>query len=174
MPDIIYSMIVKDYYVGQDGSVCRRVQGVAFKKLKQYKNKYGYMIISIRRKTYFVHRLVANAFIPNPENKLQVNHKNGIKTDNRVENLEWVTQTENTRHSFNCLGRKSSMFGKTGKNSPYSKPILQIKDNKVVAKFYGTHEAERITGIKHQNIQSCLKGKYKQSGGFVWKYEQRS
>lgn len=172
MPDIIYSMIVKDYYVGQDGNVCRRMTGVAFKKLKQYKNRYGYMTISIRRKTYLVHRLVANAFIPNPENKPQVNHKNGDKTDNRVANLEWVTQTENVKHSFNCLGRKSGMFGKVGIKSPYSKVIWQIKDGVVIKEYYGANEAERETGVKRQNILSCCHGKTKSAGGYVWKTKE--
>lgn len=172
MPDIIYSMIAKDYYVGQDGSVCRRTYGVAFKKLKQCKNRYGYMTISIRRKTYLVHRLVANAFIPNPENKPQVNHKNGIKTDNRIENLEWVTQTENARHSWKFLGRKSPMLGRLGIKSPYSKVILQIKDGVVIKEYYGANEAERKTGIKRQNILSCCHGKKKSAGGYVWKIKE--
>lgn len=171
MPDIIYVLIMKDYYVSNRGDVFHKDANNRFYKLKPYKNRYGYLIVTIRRKTYILHRLIAQAFIPNPNNKPQVNHKNGIKTDNRVENLEWVTQTENVKHSFNCLGRKSGMFGKIGKNSPYSKIVLQIKNGIIINEFWGTHEAERLTGIKHQGICSCCVGKQKTSGGYMWKYK---
>jgi hypothetical protein len=66
----------------------------------------GYRTVGINKKMYSVHRLVAKQFIPNPDNKPFVNHKNGIKSDNRVENLEWVTRSENLIHSYRKLGVK--------------------------------------------------------------------
>lgn len=79
--------------------------------LKLKADKDGYKEIGLYNKqkgTFFrVHRLVASSFIPNPENKLQVNHKNGVKDDNRVENLEWVTLLENQQHSWKELGRNN-------------------------------------------------------------------
>lgn len=74
------------------------------KKLKPATDKNGYLRITLtnngKRKSYHVHRLVARAFLDNYDNKLQVNHKNGIKDDNRIENLEMVTLQENIKHSI--------------------------------------------------------------------------
>lgn len=88
-------------------------------KLKQVKDKYGYYKITLsfnhKRKTYFVHRLVAKAFIPNYKENLQVNHKNGIKADNNVENIEMVTLQENIRHSIESGLKPKMIRGKNGR-----------------------------------------------------------
>lgn len=109
------------------------------KEMKPHTNNKGYQSIDLRidkkHFRYLLHRLVAECFIPNPENKPEVNHKNGIKTDNRVENLEWMTSAENREHSVKILGNdgignKNPNYGKFGRNhTSFGKkqPITSIK-----------------------------------------------
>lgn len=170
-----------DYYVTDTGDVySRKYQPIKnpmsrIKKLKPILQKTGYLAVALHKnkKQYIitVHRLVAETFIPNPQHKTQVNHKNGIRTDDRLENLEWVTPRENVRHAFDVLKNKGSRAGQFGKENPKSRIIEQLKDNKVVATFYGGAEAERKTGISSSNIHACCKGKHRTIGGYEWKYK---
>lgn len=136
-----------------------------YKNLRPCKNKDGYYIIRFldkKTKAFLVHRLVGRTFIPNPFNKPQINHKNGIKTDNRVENLEWVTPKENTDHAI-----KNGLFSKLNNK----KPILQYSNNwELIKKWSCAAEVERLLGIKHQDIGKCCSEKRKSAGGFRWKY----
>lgn len=145
------------------------------KLLNPAKNNKGYMTVTLSKdgKIYscLVHRLVAETFLQNVENKPQVNHINGIRTDNFVKNLEWCTQSENNLHSYKKLGRIK--IGQKGQHSPFSKIVLQIKDGKIIAEFYGTCDAEWKTGIPHQSIGKVANGKLKTAGGYVWEWRKR-
>lgn len=125
-------------------------------------NKFG-------KKKYTIHRLVAETFIPNLENKPQVNHKNGIKTDNRVENLEWATNGENEKHAYKN-GLKQKKFGI---NNAMSKSVLQYSlDGKLIQEFQTINNASIELGISSSTIINCSKGRVKRPTKFIFKYKE--
>lgn len=129
----------------------------------------GYLIIKLRKdkipKMYPIHRLLALAFIPNPENKPQVNHKDGDKLNNSLDNLEWVTQRENTIHAYK-IG-----LAKSGANHKQSKSVRQFRGTDLIREWGSINEAQREFGrASTGNIVRCLKGKNKSAYGFTWEY----
>lgn len=144
--------------------------------LKPRYNCSGYLHVTLCidhiQKNHRIHRLVCNAFLTNPDNKETINHINGIKSDNRLDNLEWATLSENMRHAFNTGLYKGSMLGKLGKDNIQSIPIIQYDLNyNFVYEFSGFNEAQRKTGIPCGNINKCCKGDRKSAGGYIWKYK---
>lgn len=148
------------------------------KLLTPVDNNHGYFQVMLRDNgndnRFRIHRLVAEAFVPNPENKPVVNHIDGNTKNNRADNLEWVTQRENIIHGCQYGKIKPPTFlGLTGSKNPLSKTILQInpETNSVVNEFIGMNEASRITKICVSSICACCKGKVKTAGGYIWKYK---
>lgn len=119
--------------------------------LKQTKSKSGYMRLHIghagTRKTWFVHRIIAITFIHNPDNKPEVNHIDGDKTNNTVPNLEWCTAKENVRHSFDKLGKR-----------PYNCKSVRCVETGVV--YNSAAEAGRQLGLNCMHIAGCCRGDY--------------
>ena len=160
--------------------------------LKPYISNSGYLLVGLykQQRCYkkLVHRLVAEAFIPNPDNKPEIDHINTIKTDNTVflnedgsinyekTNLRWTTRKENinnplTKTKMQINARKPSK-GKYGKKHHRSKPIIQYdKEGNFIKEWDCANDVERVLGISNKHIGSVCLGKRKSCGGYIWRYK---
>ena len=143
------------------------------KKMKLYQNEYGYMrVILIKNKigkNYQVHRLVSLSFIENKLNKLYVNHKDGIKNNNNVENLEWVTKSENELHAYRVLGKINI---KKGSRAPHL--FVGIKQYDInmnfIREYKSITDASIETNTSRRKISSVAKGYRNKTNNFIWRY----
>lgn len=155
------------YFISNFG----RVKSTKFGKeriLKLTKDKDGYLIVNLyknnKSKTFKVHRLVAEAFLPNPYNLPQVNHKDENPQNNIAENLEWCTASYN-----NNYGTRNKRIGKSNTNGKRSKPVIQYTlDGKFVREWESYRECKR-NGFNH--VSECCRGKRKTHKNFIWKYK---
>lgn len=155
----------EQYSVSDSGEVRNNITG---KILKQTIDKDGYYMVTLhnsdsgKKRWVGVGRLVAEEFIPNPNNYSQVNHKDEDKSNNSVENLEWCTASYNTNYGT----RNSRCAAKMGKM------VYQFKDNELVGIWQSTKIAGRFCSISPTNIADCARGLKNSAGGYKWSYVQ--
>lgn len=154
------------------------IRGVKGRNLKLAKDKYGYICVCLykegsngRKYRVRVHRIVAKAFIPNPSQKPYVNHIDGARSNNRIDNLEWATNSDNQKHRFHILKHgiteehRKKMVEASIKVC--SKKVLCVETGEI---FMSVHEAAKAKKIWQSSISYACNGRYKVAGGFHWSF----
>lgn len=145
---------IEDYRITKAGQVWSDKNNIFLKQ----RLCNGYYTVGIRKTVYTVHRLVAERFITNPENKPYVNHINSIKTDNKVENLEWVTQKENCAAHQKCISHPR-------------KVIQKDLEGNIIKTYNSLIEAGAGIGLSPSSISKAVLKKNNTAGGYIWDYE---
>lgn len=163
------------YEVSNTGKVAR-IKGYHCRKrhiMSTFINNSGYVCTRLcknhHNKTELVHRMVALAFIPNPNNYPQINHKDCCKTNNNVDDLEWCTGKYNSNYADHKEKQSISHIQNLDKNK-LAKKVLCIETREC---FLSTREIERKLGISHSQISACCKNKAKTCHGYHWEYIEK-
>lgn len=178
--------IIKDYpnyKITTEGKIYSRYKpkakkdgkGIVWDKWTEIKHVYdkscGYMLVTLtngngQRQNKRVHRLLMEAFVPNPHNYPHINHIDGNKLNNSLSNLEWCSVKHNTQEAIR-LGLMKPY------DSPLNRAIVQMtNDFEFIAEYKSLHEATRATGIAWQNIWKVCDGRRPRAGGYRWKYKE--
>lgn len=124
-----------------------------------------------KRRHLFLHRIIAETFIQNPNNYKVVNHIDCNKHNNDIKNLEWVTQKENVKHAWKNKLCETTRIVSATNGKKCSKKIIQLdKENNIVKVWDSTMDIERTLGIRHANISICCKNHKRTAKGFYWRY----
>ena len=156
----IYEGQETDYSVSTEGEVRKDTTNYILSQSSQQDYKFVGLIINGKQKRMRVHRMVALAFIDNPDNKPYVNHINGNRSDNNVENLEWVTPSENTQHAVD-----TGLF-KSGR----ARAVQYNLNGEQMATFESASEAARQTGGSQSKITMCCRRQRDSANDYQWRY----
>ncbi len=155
----------ENYYIFPDGNIYNIKTKIL---LKHFKKADGYMSVGLSKEgkctLFLIHVLLAKTFIPNPDNKSIVNHKDGNKINNNISNLEWVTHSENILHAYNTKLNNS-------RKVIFNFIIQYNLQNKEIARFKSIAEASKKTNINRNSIWKVCNNKQKTGGNYIWKYD---
>lgn len=161
---------------------CKGAKGISYhlrkgRILKKAINTKGYYYVNLSKnskvKNTSIHKIVAKTFINNPNNYICVNHKDGDKLNNCVENLEWCTYSHNNKEAYKQGLKKPTWKNKTNKYHPLSKIVYQYDmEGNFIKEWDNASEIKRQLGYCSENIRSCCKGKRKKAHNFIWKYKE--
>ena len=166
------------YLATEDG----KIYNSSGEEKKPFISSTGYLRVKLylgnnQYNNYSVHQLIAQTFIPNPDNLPQVNHKDTNKLNPRSDNLEWSTQSNNIKHAMNnglyTKQLDNQKLASIASADKHSIPIEQLDDSgNIINTYRNKHDAAKATGATANNIKMCCQGKRKSAAGYQWRFRE--